>query len=205
MAAGLSAIIPGGISPEDFATVTGMTASDSERALGFFVENGIGRLAGGQYVFEGSDRLSAAMLLVERGALIDDVSVHLDWRSFESLTARILESRGFATVKNLILTKPRMEIDVVGINHGVAMLIDCKHWRRYSPSAMRAVVRKQVERTKRYVAVTEGAMAVPVIVTLYQDAIGFVGNVPIVPILRFPSFVDEFYGNLDDLKTIGTG
>jgi len=45
---------------------------------------------------------------------------------------------------------------------------------------------------------------VPAIVTLYQEEISFIDNVPIIPILQFSSFLDEFYGNLDDLKTIET-
>ena len=47
-------------------------------------------------------------------------------------------------------------------------------------------------------------MAVPVIVTLYQDKIDFIDRVPIVPIFQFSSFVDEFYGNLDQMNSIGT-
>ena len=102
----------------------------------------------------------------------------------------------------MILTKPRMEIDVVGIRLGVAILIDCKHWKRYSMSSLSSVVKKQIERTRQYVAKTEGAIAVPVIVTLYQDKVDFIENVPIVPIFQFSSFVDEFYGNIDQMKTI---
>ncbi len=201
----LPAIVPGGISPDDFSAVTGMDVPACSQMLETLVENGIGRRAGRQYVFEPSDRLSAALMLIEKGVPVDDVAVHLDWRSFEGLAAKILESKGFATMRNLILTKPRMEIDVVGVNLGVAILVDCKHWRRYGASLLRGVVKKQVERTKQYVARTEGSVAIPVIVTLYHDRIDFIDRVPIVPILQFPSFVDEFYGNLDDLRTIGTG
>jgi hypothetical protein len=97
-----------------------------------------------------------------------------------------------------------MEIDVIGIRLGVAMLIDCKHWKRYSSSTLSGAVKKQIERTKKYVSKTQNAIAVPVIVTLYQDKVDFIDNVPIVPIFQFSSFVDEFYGNLDDMKIIKT-
>ncbi len=204
MVKGLEGVIPGGVSVLDFCNVTDMKSSDSTFVLDAFVENNIGTLVNEQYMFDESDRLSAALMLIEKGALIDDVSVYLDWKSFEALTAKILDSKGFATIKNLILTKPRKEIDVIGINYGVAMLIDCKHWKRYDASALRKAVENQVERTKLYVAKTEHSIAVPVIVTLYQDKIDFIDRVPIVPILQFSSFVDEFYGNLDDLKTIET-
>jgi hypothetical protein len=120
------------------------------------------------------------------------------------LTAEILSEKNFAVIKNMMLTKPRMEIDVVGIRLGIAILIDCKHWKRYSTSALSTAVKKQIERTKKYVEKTPGAMAVPVIVTLYQDKINFIKNVPIVPIFQFDSFIDEFYGNIDQMNTIGT-
>ena len=87
---------------------------------------------------------------------------------------------------------------------GVAMLIDCKHWKRYSNSALSTSVKKQIARTKQYVSKTQNAIAVPVIVTLYQDKVNFIENVPIVPIFQFSSFVDEFYGNLDKMRTIKT-
>ena len=121
---------------------------------------------------------------------------------FEGLTAEILSSKNFAVIKNMMLTKPRMEIDVVGIRLGIAILIDCKHWKRYNSSSLTSAVKKQIERTKQYVAKTEGSMAVPVIVTLYQDKIDFIDKVPIVPIFQFSSFIDEFYGNIEEMKTI---
>ncbi len=141
-------------------------------------------------------------MLIEKGFPLDEIAIALNWKDFEGLTAEILESKNFAVIKNLILTKPRMEIDVIGIRLGIAMLIDCKHWKRYSSSSLSEAVKKQVERTKHYIAKTPGAIAVPVIVTLYQDKIDFIDRVPIVPIFQFSSFVDEFYGNLEEMKTI---
>ena len=100
------------------------------------------------------------------------------------------------------MTNPRLEIDVIGIRLGIAILIDCKHWKRYSQSSLTSAVRKQIQRTKQYVAKTPGAVAVPVIVTLYKDKVDFIDRVPIVPIFQFSSFIDEFYGNLEQMKTI---
>jgi endo-1,4-beta-D-glucanase Y len=95
-----------------------------------------------------------------------------------------------------------MEIDVVGIKIGVAILIDCKHWKRTSTSAIHTAIKKQIERTKRYVSQTQGAMAIPAIVTLYEEKMAFINKIPIVPIQKFSSFVDEFYGNLDKVEII---
>ena len=201
----LRGIISGGVSAEDFSAVAGTGPDRSEEILNQMVKDGIGIVRDGIYYFEEGDRLKAAMRMVEGGAAIDEVSATLDWRDFESLTAQILSSKRFAVIKNMILTKPRMEIDVVGIRLGVAILIDCKHWKRHTPSSMRRVVQKQIRRTRHYVAKTHGAVAVPAVVTLHQNDVDFVDRVPIVPIFRFSSFVDEFYGNLDQMDLIRTG
>ncbi|MCV0391880.1 MAG: hypothetical protein K5790_01150 [Nitrosopumilus sp.] len=201
---GLQGIIQGGVSVEDFSAVTKITESESEIILDEFVKNNIGTKQENYYYFEDGDKLKIAISLIEKGFPIDEISIALDWRDFEGLTAEILTSKNFAVMKNMMLTKPRMEIDVVGIRLGIAMLIDCKHWKRYSRSSLTSAVSKQIERTKQYVAKTPGAISVPVIVTLYNDKIDFIDNVPIVPIFQFSSFVDEFYGNIEQMKTIET-
>ena len=203
MVIGLRGIIPGGISVEDFSAVTELNSIDSKTILDEFIKNDIGSKQDDSYYFETSDKLKIAVALLEKGFPIDEISVALDWRDFEGLTAEILSSKNFAVIKNLILTKPRMEIDVIGIRLGIAILIDCKHWKRYSTSSLTSAVKKQIERTKKYVEKTQGSIAVPVIVTLYQDKVNFIENVPIVPIFQFSSFIDEFYGNIDQMKTIG--
>ena len=202
MTAGLHGMIPGGVSVRDFCAVTKMSPEDSQVILDEFVKNGIGTMQDDSYLFQSGDKLKAALLLIQKGCLIDEVSVALDWRDFEGLTAEVLSEKNFAVMRNMMLTKPRMEIDVVGVRLGVAILIDCKHWRRYSSSSLATAVKKQIARTKQYVAKTPGAIAVPAIVTLYQDRIDFIDNVPIVPIFQFASFVDEFYGNIDQMRTI---
>ena len=200
----LSGIIPGGISVQDFSAITKTDSKESFTILETFSKKGIGTKQEDKYYFEDSDRLKTAIMLIENGFPLDEIAIVLTWKDFEGLTAEILKEKNFAIIKNLILTKPRMEIDVIGIRLGVAMLIDCKHWKRDSTTALTETVRKQVERTKHYISKTPGAIAVPVIVTLFQDKIDFIDRVPIVPIFQFSSFVDEFYGNLEEMKIIET-
>jgi len=199
---GIKGIIPGEISIKDFSMVTETDQSSAKKILEELIKNNIGKKDDDVFNFSPGDRLKAALYALKEGALIDEVSEHIGWRDFEGLVSEILASKDFATIRNMILKKPRMEIDVVGIKMGIAMLIDCKHWKKNSSSALQNVVLKQVERTKHYVAKTQGSIAVPIIVTLYQDRIDFINKVPIVPIFQFASFVDEFYGNLDDMKQV---
>jgi len=199
---GMDAIIPDGVSIQDFAIVTDTNNKTAKKILDVFIKNGIGKFDGNTVYFELGDKIKAAFLIIENGEQIEQVSEYLDWKDFEGLVAQILEEKGFATIKNMILTKPRMEIDVVGINHGIAMLIDCKHWKKLSQSALNTIVKKQIKRVKHYVSKTNDAIAVPVIVTLYNERINFINKVPIVPVQQLSSFIDEFYGNLDKVKTI---
>jgi Holliday junction resolvase len=201
---GITGIIPGGVSVIDFAIVAETDQISAKEILNVLVANKIGSFEGEIINFTQSDKLMAALFAIKQGAPIEEVSTFLNWRDFEGIVAEILQSKDFSIIRNLVLKKPRMEIDVIGVNHGIALLIDCKHWKRLSQSALREIVRKQIERVKHYVEKTKDVKAVPAIVTLYQEELSFIDKVPIIPILQFSSFVDEFYGNLDELKTIET-
>jgi len=190
------------MSEHDFSVATQMDEFSAKELLQIFLQNGIGVLDQNIVDFQNSDRIKASIFAIRNGATIEDVSEFLSWQDFEELVSRILDENGFHIQKNLILTKPRMEIDVVGIKLGISILIDCKHWKRMTQSALNDIVEKQVERVKSYVQKTESTSAIPVIVTLHQEKVNFVNQVPIVPIMELSSFLDEFYGNLDKMKTI---
>ena len=200
---GIRGIISGGISELDFSTASELDDFSAKELLRIFVQNGIGEFDENTVKFQNSDKIHASVFAITNGASIEDVSEFLSWQDFEELVSRILDENGFQVQKNLMLTKPRMEIDVVGIKLGIAILIDCKHWKRMSKSALNDIVDKQTERVKSYVKKTESMSAVPVIVTLHQEKVSFVNQVPIVPIIQLSSFLDEFYGNLDKMKSIG--
>ena len=199
---GINGIIEGGISVTDFAVVTELDEISAKELLYTLVQNGIGTWNDDLVDFDiPNDRLQTALFAIKLGADVESVSEYLTWQDFESITGLILEKKDFDVTKNLILTKPRMEIDVVGTKMDIALLIDCKHWKTMSKSALNEIVKKQVERVKRYVA-DENMSALPVIVTLHQEEIQFIENVPIVPIMKLSSFLDEFVGNLDSLASI---
>ena len=148
------------------------------------------------------NKLKTALSAIKSGSPIEEASRDVDWKDFEGLVAEILESKNFEVIRNFRMRKPTMEIDVVGIHLGVAVLIDCKHWKRMTNSALEKIVLRQIDRVKHYVANTDEVVAAPVIVTLYQEETKFVSKVPIVPIIQFSSFIDEFYGNLEEIRTI---
>ena len=147
-------------------------------------------------------KLKDAISAIKSGVPIEEASRDVEWKDFEGLVAEILESKNFEVTRNFRMKKPTMEIDVVGIHLGTAVLIDCKHWKRMTNSALENIVLKQIDRVKHYVTKTDEVMAAPVIVTLYQEGVKLVNKVPIVPIMQFSSFIDEFYGNLEEIRTV---
>ena len=195
---GIKGIIPGGISVKDFSMVTQTSELLATSILDNFLQNGIGTYQDNTIYFKENDRIKTALLAISMGAAVDEVSRLLQWQDFESLAAEILESRDFDTDKNVILTNPRMEIDVVGIKSGTAILIDCKHWNKMSQSSLESAVLKQIERTRKFVAKEKVHTAIPAIVTLYQQDMKFLEGVPIIPIHQLDSFCEEFYGNIDE-------
>ena len=197
---GIKGIIPGGLSVRDFSMATQTSEELAREILDNFMQNGIGKYEDGQIYFEETDKLKTSILAINIGAAIDEVSRLLEWQDFESLAAEILEKRDFESTRNVILSKPRMQIDVVGIKSGVAILIDCKHWNNMSQSALQKAVKKQIERTKQYLSKEKIRAAVPAIVTLYQHDLQFIDKVPIIPIHQLDSFCEEFYGNLEKLQ-----
>jgi hypothetical protein len=198
---GINGIIPGGLSIKDFSVVTKIDEETTKVLLDNFLQNGIGTYEDQQIFFDENDRLKTCLLAIQMGAPIDEVSRSLGWKDFESLAAEILDASEFETTRNLVLTKPRMQIDVVGLKSDVAILIDCKHWKRSSQSALENAVKKQIERTKRFLKTENVKAAIPAIVTLHQE-VRFIDKVPIIPIFQLSSFCEEFYGNLDDLNTL---
>ena len=199
---GINGILEGGVSVTDFSILAELDEISAKELLYTLVQNGIGVWNDDLVDFDiPNDRLQTALFAIKLGADVESVSEYLTWQDFESITGLILEEKNFDVTKNLILTKPRMEIDVVGTKMDIALLIDCKHWKTMSKSSLDEIVKKQVERVKRYVA-DENMSALPVIVTLHQEEIQFIENVPIVPIMKLSSFLDEFVGNLDSLASI---
>ncbi len=201
----IGAVEPKVTTIKEFQSAAGIASvSVAKIVLDFLIARGIGRLAGGNPVFSASDRLKAAILSLQNpGCDTRLVSEQLSWRDFEGLASEILTSFGYKTTTNMRLTKPRIEIDVVGISSGMAVLVDCKHWKRTNGSLISAFAKKQEARAIRLVKgdprITN---AVPVILTLNTESVRLVEGVPIVPVIQFKSFLADLQSHLSEIRVI---
>lgn len=190
---------------ERFEAMSGIgSKSVAKRVLDFLASNDVGEITETKIRFSASDRLYAAMLALQTGCDIERVSEELSWRDFEKLASKVLVSFGYRTQTNVQLTKPRMEIDVVGISSGFAIAVDCKHWKQSNPSSIWSFSEKQIGRVKhllkRDFTIFE---AVPVIMTLHSGSVRIVSGVPVVPVHQFRSFVMEVKGFLPEIYSTG--
>jgi hypothetical protein len=186
---------------EVFQSKSGISGKTVARqVLSFLGKFGIGSFVSGGVKFSNTDRLRAALFAIEMGCDIELISKRIDWRDFEYLTSHILNSLGYHIKSNLRLIKPRIQLDVVGINQNFAIVIDCKHWNYNNLSALSRFAKKQENRTKILLNKDEQLhYAVPVLVTLHSSNVLYFDGVPIVPISKFKLFVvdlDSYEGSI---------
>jgi hypothetical protein len=199
----LPAVNDGCATVEEFQSLSGIASKTvADDVLEFLHSQGIGK-RGRSIEFSGSDRLDAALLCIRLGCDVEQVSKQLRWQDFERLASETLRSFGYKTRTNVRLTKPRMEIDVLGVDSGLAIAIDCKHWKRNNLSSLSLYARKQVSRTREIAKRNKDmGRAIPAILTLHAEAVKFIDGVPIVPVSQFRSFVMDVRGFLSDVCVI---
>lgn len=194
----------GNLSFDEFALITGLGKKTSIELIGFLAKSEIGTVDSDSVKFNPLDKMRAAMLAIHMGVDIEDLSKMLNWKDFEMLATNILDACGYVGYHGLRLKKPRVEIDAVGIKDWMALLIDCKHWKRSSTSELNRVALMQIDRAEVFVGANEGKIrfAIPAILTLHLESITFAADVPVIPIIKFRSFLNELHGYLNEIRKV---
>jgi len=170
----------------------------------FLAKRGIGTIGSDYIEFESLDKMRAAMLAIQMGADIENLARVLNWKDFEMLATNILDVSGYIACHGLRLKDPRVEIDVVGIKDQMALLIDCKHWKHTSPSELKRFALMQIDRAEAFVRANERKIrfAVPAILTLHLESITFADGVPVIPMIKFRSFLNEINCYLNEVRKV---
>ncbi len=170
----------------------------SDRALAKELEKEAGRLGCK------TDEVALRGLVACRlGLPLESVSSRMDWRSFERFCGSILAASGFDTTENLVLTKPRMQLDVVASDPSVVLSIDCKHWAASGgPSALAEAARRQIERSRRLRGILPvgSRPIVSALVTLTEQPFRFVEGAAVVPVHTLRDFASGVVSFLDRLS-----
>ena len=146
----------------------------------------------------------AALALVSLGVSSETVSRMLPWGDFESFCADIALAQGYQVKKNVTLRNPRAQIDFVARSESVIAAMDCKHWSRLGPSALRTLALAQLKRSRllRQTLKTERLPIVSAIITLFDDRERFAEGVAIVPVSALPNFLQTLEGLTGMLEVV---
>jgi len=129
---------------------------------------------------------------IRAGRDAESASKALTWTEFEDFCAEALSDAGFTVQRNVMLRKPRRQLDLFAESPTMGLSIDCKHWRRGAGRAtLERVALAQVERTRQYktrLDATSKAI-LPMVLTLVDNGTRVVGGVPIVPFFALKDFL----------------
>jgi hypothetical protein len=184
--------------------IRGRTAA--RNVLDYLIRKEIGQQSDYRYSFSKSDRMRLAILALQNGNDLETISRALSWQDFEAFASSLLSLSGYLSECNIYLSKPyRMQIDVVGVNHKsrLAIVADCKHWKKNHLSLMLHHARNQAKRSLELLKCRRNiSQAIPIVLTLYPMGLQIVEGVPIVPISKFDSFIQGLPLSLHEIRVL---
>jgi hypothetical protein len=135
----------------------------------------------------------AALALIRLGADSEKVASMLGWREFENLCAQLLSTAGYRVRSNVLVTKPRRQIDILATSSLLSLCIDCKHYaRRISVSSLARFANAQIDRSRQYKERSDHRGPVlPMILTVMEGSLVVAEGVPVVPLLKLRSFLES--------------
>lgn len=151
---------------------------------------------------ESASPVCVGYALLKAGAQPDEVSRLLTWQEFEQLSAALLEAGGYSVRKNVILTRPRAQLDIVATGASAILNVDCKHYRRgNSPSALARFAAGQLRRSALLRGRTHDPRPIASVILGMSEPEGrFVEGVAVVPVRTLRSFlttIDSYLGSMD--------
>ncbi|MFW9966064.1 MAG: hypothetical protein ACFFEA_02845 [Candidatus Thorarchaeota archaeon] len=170
---------------------------------------GARRHESGVWEIDRSLRIDVALHAVSKGAEIEDVVILLTWKDFEGFVANIFKENDYRCVESFrkrgTPEAKGLEIDVIGIKGNSIVAVDAKMWgvRTGKSSALKPVAEKQKERTKRLCiimarlsermgTIPNGTYSLkPILVTWMVEEVVFHEGVPIVPVFKLNSFLQD--------------
>jgi Restriction endonuclease len=132
-----------------------------------------------------------ALALCRVGVTPEKISRHLDWLEFESFCGGLLKASGYRVRENVVLRRPRAQVDLVAFGPSLVLSIDCKHWKReHSPSALRDLAAKQLKRSRLFRKKHQGVQPIVSVILSFSAPQGtFVDGVAVVPLRTLRSFL----------------
>jgi hypothetical protein len=196
--------MPNNLSIDKFQELCEITSrSTTKELLTYLIGLGIGHLSKDSVSFSEKDKLNTLLLVMKQGCDPEYLSKKLRWNDFELFTSLLIKFAGFSFERNVVFSKPRIQIDVIGFYHKIALLIDCKHWMKIYDFNVSRFSLNQIRRARIFLDKRKEIEAViPIIVTFHESQCRFFDKIPIVPISKLMQFLLNFPFYLDKLELI---
>jgi hypothetical protein len=134
----------------------------------------------------------AALAQIRAGRDAEMASRGLTWSEFEEFCADAFAAAGYAVQRNVQMTKPRRQLDLLAESATMCLSIDCKHWRRgVGTRSLERLALAQAERTRQYktrLDATEKGI-LPMLLTMVDNGTRIVSGVPVVPLFALRDFL----------------
>jgi hypothetical protein len=196
--------MPSSLTLQRFQQLCEITSKTTTKELvDYLINLGIGEFSDDSVAFSEKDKLDTILLAMKQGCDPERLSKKIQWNEFELFTSLLIESAGYSYERNVVLTNPRIQIDVIGFYRKIALLIDCKHWMKIYDFNISKFSSNQIRRAEVFLEKRKDVeSAIPIIVTLHEYNYNFFDKIPIVPISRFKEFLQNFPLYLDTLHFI---
>jgi hypothetical protein len=125
---------------------------------------------------------------------LERISYQTKWQYFEKLVAFIFEENGFDVQQNVVkkFSDTKRQFDVIAEKFDVIYLAECKKLaNRQRVSSLGPAVKKHLERSELFGMMNGENVIIPVIITLKDDDIISIDDVPIVPIMKLNWFLNN--------------
>ena len=172
----------------------GIINQDILNELMFFLDKHGVRIRKNKIENSAYNKLSIALIAINKGINVVDISSKLNWHDFELFTSELLKYHGYTVYTNFRLKNPKREIDIIGIKSQKALLIDCKHWKKKSITGLKQIVEKQKNRSKLFIQKSNLKVqnVFPIVLTFLPNGNSFINGVPIISINKLNSFLLDF-------------
>jgi len=133
----------------------------------------------------------AAYALLKLNFQVEQVCKLLSWQEFEQLAALLFRAAGFQVRANVVLTRPRAQIDVVASGESSVLSVDCKHYRReQGPSTLERAALAQLRRSSLLRKKSDDPRPIASVILSMSEPEGkFVRGVAVVPVRTLRSFL----------------
>jgi len=134
---------------------------------------------------------------------LKSLACEMKWQYFERLVGWVFEENGFETEVGRVIKFGgiRRQFDVIAKGFSKIFLVECKRWSRPKPGLIKKAVEAHLEKCGLYEK-NEGKEIIPLIVTLLEENEVLYEGVPIVPLEKLNTFINQLEEFKDKIRVL---